>query len=250
MLKHVQVPQGREEYYREALEGKVKEAVRSSGGKGKLWETLVKELGSRSDTVYNLASHAGMESYLHTESYYRSGMSPADLSQYVTRIQGNSVGEKRKGKAPAPVYVRDTVPSSTIGGAASSEGWSRSMPRTGGTVILGRMGDEKKPENLSGEHSDANVIPFVIPSAADTKKVPKSDSQPSDPETMRLRRIEAEYEKEKAEWEKKRQPVLARSATHDLGGAESVERNKASSTIMVNEIFNMVKTIISDVFLG
>jgi hypothetical protein len=62
--------------------------------------------------------------------------------------------------------------------------------------------------------------------------------------------IEAEYEKEKAEFEKKTQPVLARSASHELGGAEgSGDTTSSSPTVMVTDIFDMVKTMISDTLL-
>jgi hypothetical protein len=47
-------------------------------------------------------------------------------------------------------------------------------------------------------------------------------SKAENSETMRLQKIEAEYEKEKAEWEKKKQPILARSASHALSHAEGV----------------------------
>jgi hypothetical protein len=49
-----------------------------------------------------------------------------------------------------------------------------------------------------------------------------------DPELARLRRIEANYERDKAMLEREKQPALARSATHEVGHAEGVEEEVPS----------------------
>ncbi len=78
--------------------------------------------------------------------------------------------------------------------------------------------EEKLPQRTSGYDFDRSRIPPIA--AALLPRETSSANIQTDPETIRLRRIEAEYEKEKAEWAKKNQPVLARSAAYDLGRAE------------------------------
>ena len=72
-------------------------------------------------------------------------------------------------------------------------------------------------ESVSTASSQASVESGALLGMA---SMPKPIRHAEDPELARLRRIEANYEQDKAMLERERQPALARSDTHEVGHAE------------------------------
>jgi len=115
----------------------------------------------------------------------------------------------------------------------------------------GRRGNATR--TIPQERSDEDQVRGVFPRAG-TRRVYEfaphriSGASPID----RLKRIEANYEKDKAMLAKERAPALARSDTHDVGHAEGVdvgaESNRSEIKRMSSKLKNQIKTILNDDF--
>jgi len=108
----------------------------------------------------------------------------------------------------------------------------------------GRRGNATR--TIPQERSDEDQVRGVFPRAG-TRRPSARDA-----ELERLKRIEANYEKDKAMLAKERTPALARSDTHDVGHAEGVdvgaESNRSEIKRMSSKLKNQIKTILNDDF--
>jgi hypothetical protein len=159
---------------------------------------------------------------LSTPIYARSiaSLGNADMARLHANASGRTVATAISPFGAPRVSVDEVV---ALGKAKSA-----SAPQTGTAIT-----EIPTQQNASGVSAtptasmipSASAIPNTISGAMATS-TPSARPTPrasGDPELERLRRIEANYEKDKAMLAREKAPALARSASHDVGHAEGSE---------------------------
>ncbi len=76
----------------------------------------------------------------------------------------------------------------------------------------------------------------TTPTAPTIPRTVSSTNTNTDGEVERLKRIEANYERDKAMLAKEKAPALARSASHDVGHAEGTNGRVVSDTAEIKKL--------------
>ncbi len=228
------MPMGRENQYKEQVHPVIEEMLRGNKDSRGFGKMLSGTLGRRNDVAYNLGSSLGLNSYMGTGVFHGSGMSAGDLMGYISRVQGNK-------NMAGPVYARNIHPGtfprldqvygnlgypsdmdiSPIGRSNPGDGLDMSqnisVPGQEGKIYQSLSSMMQSGGPAEGP-ANTNVN---IPAQSNIEAPrPVSEMPTQDAEMDRLRRIEANYERDKAALAREKQPVLARSASHDVGHAE------------------------------
>jgi hypothetical protein len=74
----------------------------------------------------------------------------------------------------------------------------------------------------------------------------KRDNAERDPEVERLRRIEANYERDKAMLAREKAPALARSDSHEVGHAEGEEEEESSTDRVIGRMSRKFYRMLKD----
>jgi hypothetical protein len=224
------------------------EIIRRKESPVMLKKSIISHLEARDSTSFNLKSNAGLSAYKVSNRFAQSGLSSQLLSELVAERKVNyspttnivslapkyrdtgkvkSITRKLPRRIPEKISLNGIFPEASSKslrnvldaknvvpiGISSVQSFSQSNKTFEGSSIPSNVASIPKANNSS---SLANVQSLPDYNISVRHKTP---SQHVDPETTRLRRIEEEYLKEKAEWEKNKQPALARSASHELGSA-------------------------------
>jgi hypothetical protein len=219
-----------------------------------LRHNILSALDTRQETAYNLSSKEGMRAYF--EGSRAGGVNRKELdgilreelakTKYTTvpsflvsklepmyRAQGGGVPFTRSTPRGNPERIR-------LDSAEHTGSYAASRQQGGASEF-----DSKISQKGSTKREEARVVPFerytgkaarsVIEgrganmpiegrnTIGNTAPVIQFPKQARDTELERLRRIEANYEKDKAALAREKQPALARSESHDVGHAGKIE---------------------------
>jgi hypothetical protein len=205
---------------------------------GKLRQSVLGALNSSGAVSYNLSSEEGLDAYFESGRALESRISKHDirmlLSEKTPRLasihtedilnvqprykaQGNIVPLNRsvpRGN-PEKIYLKNDVrefhPSSSII-SESVVPFETESVQTGGVYISPET--LLPPDSTMKETGETDNSGYAMQS---------SGRQVYDTEQERMRKIEANYEKDKAVLSKEKQPALARSESHDVGHAGKIE---------------------------
>ncbi len=257
VLESIRVPAGREKQYKEQVHPVIEEMLRGNRDSGGFGKMLSGTLGRRNDVAYNLGSSSGLRGYMESPAFSQSGLGSSDLMGYIQQVQ-NSGGRNHNFGGGSPVYARNVHPGtfprldqvygsagyhydmdiSPIGrnNPGSSDGLdisqNISQPGQEGKIYqsLSSMMQNSGPADVP---ANTNVN---IPVQGNIEAPrPAANMSTQDAELERLRRIEANYERDKAALVRERQPVLARSASHDVGHAEGNLEQQPSNPIKMGK---------------
>ncbi len=259
-MRNITVSEGKAGHVTSEILPELKKALDAAKTSKGLKSELTNRFGTRTDVAYNLATNQGRAAYEATPGFASSGMSTGDLMRYATAVAERSPIPTRSFGSPAsmsalttPVYARsysnafsdstiphDTAITRTVGSATTPF----SAPRVSvdevvaigkrasahaektGTAVTEIPAPSVRSANTA-RTSEAIPAPMPMKNPTPTAPtIPRTASSPntkSDGEVERLRRIEANYEKDKAMLAREKAPALARSASHDVGHAEGSE---------------------------
>jgi hypothetical protein len=214
---------------------------------------------------------------LNSAVFQDSGLKEADLERYIGQAQklagGKGYGASGGGSGgPIPVYARPLPYHGRSGFFGGTPYGAAVIPLTAGTAggqdtgyIPGRdagislwdgstgyMGPEAEGPVGNGPGADksfsavsAQGAPFSVSTVMTGPAEGRSTGR--DAELERLRKIEANYEHDKAALAKEKAPALARSDSHDVGHAEGEERyveEKRNINEMTHEFMGLISEIL------
>jgi hypothetical protein len=205
-------------------------------------KSIVAHLAAKDETGFNLKSDAGFSLYTMSERYKASGLDSKILRELVEEQKLKNVPAKNL-LTLAPKY-RDTEKTISLNRNAP-----RGMPES---ITMNSLAVPKNvPVKKHTAHAQRNIrglherkIPVNIKNLPSDKDLKEGITS----EIMRLRQIEAEYEKEKAEWEKKQPPVLTKNTTQDLGYTEENSHgtlSKRDEQKMMKEFINRISAYLN-----
>jgi hypothetical protein len=248
IFRQMKVPAGKERYYETELSPVIRQAVGGSRDGEGLRRNLAGALRNRADTVYNVGTPAGRAGYLgdgmlaEADILRYAGLSggsgPVYARQVTTRIpvKGDAGTGLIGGRSAAPVETSDIV--------------SLRMPAASGQGTLaidaaaGRQVDIPKPAQTNlNTQTQTRPETQTQPETGAGEKIRQFSAR--DAELERLRRIEANSEKDKAMLAREKVPALARSDSHDVGHAEG-NGNKKPEVNQVKKMNNVFREAIID----
>lgn len=250
LLRSITVPDGKSPEAA-ALLPEVKESIGSVSTAKDLRKELARRIGSRSDAAFNLSTPAGQNAFASIPRFIESGYQKADLSRYLREVRGQDV---------RPVYASSfTSPARLTPPVIKAPRTAGNIPSVGDSPRVSV--DEVAPIMTSRSSRSATVpsasamttgspatpvSPARAPASATAARsavaVPTSPARSAkDTEIERLKRIEANYKKDKAMLAKERAPALARSDTHDVGHAEGTDQDNQDIKRIAKQLSKNVK---------
>jgi len=223
LLRSITVPDGKSPEAA-ALLPEVKESIRSVSTAKDLRKELARRIGSRSDAAFNLSTPAGQNAFASIPRFIESGYQKADLSRYLREVRGQDVRPVYASSFTSPARLTPPViKAPRTAGNIPSVGDSPRVSVDEVAPITTRRTPVASATATSGLSYASAPIPApaarspsaVTPAASATRRPSARDA-----ELERLKRIEANYKKDKAMLAKEKAPALARSDTHDVGHAE------------------------------
>ena len=269
-MRNITVSEGKAGHVTSEILPELKKALDAAKTSKGLKSELTNRFGTRTDVAYNLATNQGRAAYEATPGFASSGMSTGDLMRYATAVAERSPIPTRSFGNPStttalttPVYARsyssafpsrDATTARTVGSATTP--FSAPRVSVDEVVAIGKRASAHAEKtgtavteiSAPSVRSSANTartseaIPTPIPMKNTTPTAPtiprtvSSTNTNTDGEVERLKRIEANYERDKAMLAKEKAPALARSASHDVGHAEGTNGRVVSDTAEIKKL--------------
>jgi hypothetical protein len=158
------------------------------------------------------------------EKVYRQAYSGAAFSGAPAALTENAVSISRGGKAGvnAGVPSGGTVDNTKAAAVPFTRGPGSGVPLSAAVL----PGGGKEPSPAVHEPAAQGAAPEIAALGMERRR---ERNGKRDAEFERLRKINANYEKDKAKLARERAPALARSASHDIGHAEGSEEDTISA---------------------
>jgi hypothetical protein len=164
---------------------------------------------------------------------------------------GHAVGSNRSEAArlgsyenPVPI-TRGPEPRGQSRNGSHYETGNAATVASGGVspVLRGNKSGEAGTAALPLQDMSGGIGEVRLPSGGET------GNPAQDPELERLRRIEANYERDKAMLAKEKAPALARSDSHEVGHAEGGEEEENSTDHTINRMSKKFNNMLKDELL-
>jgi hypothetical protein len=257
LFERMKIPAGRESYFMQELSPVIMQAAANNRSSEGLRGDLAKRFSGRRDVAYT-APHG------ITKDGYKGNV----FLPYISRAGYNN---PQAGGDAGPVYMRNEwtyipVKSTTSGNRYHGNGQIRGVIENGdrqtegqgiglvshnGSGIPVSGGKAIAGQGIGTASHDGSGIPVSgggpeQPYTAEAREGVKRQFPGRDAELERLRRIEANYEKDKAAMSREKAPALARSESHEVGhaedgGEEFIEPEKASLKMSSKLLEELIK---------
>lgn len=264
LLRDITIPEGKTGYVASEIIPELNKALSGTNSAKGLQQRLVESLGGRSDIAYNLTTPRGRNAYTATPQFKASGMNDGDLTRYIDRIANTG---STNANVPSPVYATSLASSMAAqrfarghmsgsipmnAQANTTTSVTHSAPASTAAMNTAMNTVQSAPRSMTAStkaqntvHEARTVTPTTTPSPVRTQA-----QRTEDPELARLRRIEANYDKDKAMLAKEKAPALARSESHDVGHAEGtdagMESDRSAIKRMSAKFTNQIKTELTE----
>ena len=232
-LRSIHVPNGKEAYFSQSLSPVFIEALRGTNKASVLKERISEAL--RTDNVT-------MPSVSQSNAYYSGGAgaynTPSGIPDFawmreIEAVPFTTGNAARSAGVMPPQGVRNP-------GSASNMQQESAFPQG---MQFTSQGISSIPPILENDTPESEIADYKAREGA--KPIITFPKKPGkDAEIERLRRIEANYEKDKAMLARQKQPALARSESHDVGHAEgegSISLSKQEEFKLFQDFKGIVK---------